>query len=128
MEDIEPNVVPSDSLPDVPEGTRDLFLDLLLAHWPQIAATAWEGYLTKGRGAVTIESGSVPPEVGYYSGSPCRCHDELVASYDPEAVAVVAVIRSATHVVAWIAPLGGVPTPVDAAGAATATQCGRTAH
>jgi hypothetical protein len=25
----------------VPEGTRDSFLDLLLEHWPRIAAVAW---------------------------------------------------------------------------------------
>ena len=128
MESIEPNVVPADPSPDVAEGTQNMFQDLLLAHWPRIAAMAWEGYLTKGRGAVTIENGSVPPKLGYHPGSPCSCHDELVAAYDPEVFAVVAVIKSGKRKVGWIEPLSGVPSPVEAVGLVTATECGATAH
>jgi hypothetical protein len=56
----------AEQLAAVPEGTRDTFVDLLLEHWPRIAATAWDGGLVHGRGTVTIENGSVPPVLAWY--------------------------------------------------------------
>jgi hypothetical protein len=89
----------AEQLAAVSEGTRDIFLDLLLEHWPRIAATAWEGWLVHGRCTVTIENGSVPPVLAYRPGAPCPCHACQVEAYDPERGAVVAVVE----------PRGGVP-------------------
>ena len=50
----------------MPEGARDTFLDLLLEHWPRIAAAAWDGWLVQGRGTVTIE---MRPGQDSYTGS-----------------------------------------------------------
>jgi len=96
----------------VPEGTRDAFLDLLLEHWPRIAATAWDGWRVHGRGTVTIENGSIPPVLGYRPGAPCPCHVRQVEAYDPERQAVVAVMQHDGSV-AWIETLGGEPGPAD---------------
>jgi hypothetical protein len=102
----------AEQLAAVPEGTRDAFLDLLLEYWPRIAATAWEGWLVHGRGTVTIENGSIPPALAYRSGSPCPCHAEQVAAYDPEREVVVAVIDTGGQV-PWIYTLSGEPPPAD---------------
>ena len=63
----------SGELAAVPEGARDFFTDLLLEHWPRIAAAAWDGWLVHGRGTVTIEQGTVPPVRAYRPGAPCPC-------------------------------------------------------
>src|SRR5215475_2092474 len=96
----------------IPEGERDVLLDLLLEHWPRIAAMAWDGWLAHGRGAVTIENGSVPPALGYRPGAPCPCHARAVEAYDPETQVVVAMIDGDGNV-GWLETLGGVPTPAE---------------
>ena len=110
----------------VPEGTRDTFLDLLLEHWPRIAATAWDGWLVHGRGTVTIENGSVPPVLAYRPGAPCPCCAGRVEAYDPERQAVVAVVGD-HGAVAWIETLGGEPQPVHT-DALPAASSGATVH
>ena len=109
------------------EGTPDVMLDLFLAHWPRIAATAWEGFAAGGRGAVTVVSGSMPPTLAYHPGSPCPCHEELGSGSDPAREAVVAVIDEDSDV-AWIATLGGWPTPADTSGTTTADVIGAILH
>src|SRR5262249_43941167 len=96
----------------VPEGARNAFIDLLLEHWPRIAAVAWDGWLAHGRGAVTIENGSVPPTLAYRAGAPCPCHAGAVEAYDPETQVVVAVVDDDGSV-AWLETLGGGPTPAE---------------
>jgi hypothetical protein len=110
----------------VPEGTRDTFLDLLLEHWPRIAATAWEGWLVHGRGTVTIESGSVPPVLAYRPGAPCRCHASQMEAYDPEREVVVAVVEPGGQV-PWIQTLSGEPLPADT-DSLPAVSSGATVH
>src|SRR5262245_26067892 len=105
---IEPEI--ATQLAAVPEGARNVFLDLLLEHWPRIAAVAWDGWLVHGRGTVTIEDGSVPPVLAYQPGAPCACSAAAVEAYDPETQAVVAVLRDGGEV-AWLQTLGGEPTP-----------------
>ena len=122
----ETNTDLAEQLAAIPEGTRDTFLDLLLEHWPQIAATAWEGWLVHGRGTVTIENGSVPPVLAYRPGSPCPCHASQVEAYDPERQAVVAVVQD-DGTVAWIETLGGEPRPADT-DAMPAASSGATVH
>ena len=107
------------------EGTPDPMLDLFLAHWPRIAATAWEGFNGSGRGVVTVLDGSMPPALSYRRGTLCGCHEELVASYDPEREAVVAIVDDDGDV-AWIATLGGWPTPAETPGTTTAELIGAT--
>ncbi len=107
------------------EGTPEPMMDLFLTHWPRIAATAWEGFTTGGRGAITVVSGSVPPELSYHVGAPCKCHEELIGSYDPEREAVVAVVDDEQDVV-WIATLGGWPTPAETSETTTADLIGAT--
>jgi hypothetical protein len=109
------------------EGTPDVMLDLFLANWPRIAATAWEGFAAGGRGAVTVVSGSVPPALSYHVGPPCPCHEELVSGYYPECEVVVAVIDDDGDVV-WIATLGGWPTPEETSGTTTADLVGAILH
>jgi len=96
----------------IPEGERNVFLDLLLEHWPRLATVAWDGWLAQGRGAVTIENGSVPPALAYRAGAPCPCHAGAVEAYDPETQVVVAVVDDDGSV-AWLETLGGVPTPAE---------------
>jgi hypothetical protein len=108
----ETNTELAEQLAAVPEGTRDIFLDLLLEHWPRIAATAWDGWLAHGRGTVTIEDGSVPPALAYRPGALCPCHANLVEAYDPEREAVVAVVAPGGQV-GWMYTLGGEPRPAD---------------
>ena len=102
----------AEQLAAIPEGTRDTFLDLLLEHWPRIAATAWDGWLVHGRGTVTNEDGSVPPALAYRPGSPCPCHADQVEAYDPEREVVVAAIDTGGQV-PWIHTLSGEPRPAD---------------
>jgi len=109
------------------EGTPDPMLDLFLAHWPRIAATAMEGFASGGRGAVTVVSGSVPPALSYHVGPLCPCHEELVSGYDPEREAVVAVVDEDRDVT-WIATLGGWPTPAETSDTTTADVIGATLH
>ncbi len=74
------------------EGTRDPLFDPLLVRWLEIAATAWEGYRTRGRGVVlTTLAGGRVVDIGYYPGSPCDCHAELVAHYEPSEQVIVVV-------------------------------------
>ena len=108
----ETNTELDEQLAAVPEGTRDIFLDLLLEHWPRIAATAWDGWLVHGRGMVTIEDGSVPPVLAYRPGAPCPCHASQVEAYDPEREGVVAVVELGGQV-PWIYTLSGEPRPAD---------------
>ena len=122
----ETNTDLAEQLAAIPEGTRDTFLDLLLEHWPQIAATAWEGWLVHGRGTVTIENGSVPPVLAYRSGSPCPCHASEVEAYDPEREAVVAVVDTGGQV-PCIYRLSGEPRPADT-DLLPAASCGATVH
>ena len=110
----------------VPEGTRDTFLDLLLEHWPRIAAVAWDGWLIRGRGTVTIENGSVPPVLAYRPGAPCPCHASQVEAYDPEREVVVAVVEPGGEV-PWIQTLSGEPRPADT-DALPAASSGATVH
>jgi hypothetical protein len=102
----------AEPLAAVPEGTRDVFLDLLLEHWLRIAAAAWDGWLVHGRGTVTIEDGSIPPVLTYRPGAPCPCHASAVEAYDPEREVVVAVVQPRGEV-PWIQTLSGVPRPAD---------------
>jgi hypothetical protein len=109
------------------EGTPDPMMDLFLAHWPRIAATAWEGFTGRGRGAVTVVAGSIPPALAYRAGTLCACHEELVNGYDPTREAVVAVVDDDGDVT-WIAALGGWPTPGETAETTTAEVLGATVH
>jgi hypothetical protein len=95
----------------VPEARRDAFLDMLLEHWPRIAALGWLGYERSGRGTVTVCDGSFPPELAYRPGAPCRCHADAVASYDPSAEVVLAVVRRASARPVWVQVLSGSPAP-----------------
>jgi hypothetical protein len=79
------------------EGTPDPTMDLFLAHWPRIAATAWEGFRGAGRGVVTVVDGSIPLAVVDDDGD-----------------------------VTWIAKLGGWPTPPETDATVTATLLGAT--
>jgi|SRR5215475_7776592 len=108
----ETNTDLTEELAAVPEGTRDTFLDLLLEHWPRIAATAWDGWLVHGRGTVTTENGSVPPVPAYRPGAPRPCHASQVEAYDPEREGVVAVVELGGQV-PWIYTLSGEPRPAD---------------
>lgn len=110
----------------IPEGTRDDLLDALLDDWPQIAATAWDGWRTRGRGTVVIAPGSAPT-ITYRPGPPCDCHGEAVGAYDPETQAVVAVLRHGEKVV-WVETLSGWPAPPDAAAALPADARDATTH
>jgi hypothetical protein len=52
----------------MPEGSRDFFIDLLLEHWPRIAAVAWDGWLawlhTLGGEPTPAASETFPPACG----------------------------------------------------------------
>jgi hypothetical protein len=96
------------------EGTRDPVFDPLLAHWLEIAATAWEGYRTRGRGVVvTTFAGGRIVDIGYYPGSPCDCHAELVALYEPSEQAIV-VVHNFGPEPDCLLPLVGWPSPREA--------------
>lgn len=101
--------------PSVPEATRDDFLDMLLEHWPRIAAMAWLGYERAGRGTVIVRDGSIPPELAYRPGAPCRCHTDAVAGYAPHAEVVLAVVRHESQRPVWVQVLSGSPPPPAAA-------------
>ena len=107
------------------EGTPDPMMDVFLAHWPRIAATAWEGFTGQGRGVVTVVDGSMLPALAYRVGAPCGCHEEVVGGYDPEREVVLAVVDDDGDD-RWIARLGGWPTPAEAGATATAALVGAT--
>jgi len=117
-----------DPNPGVPEAARDAFLDMLLEHWPRIAALAWLGFQRVGRGTVTVRDGSVPPALGYRPGSPCRCHAEAVAGYDPANEVVLAVVRPASARVVWAHVLAGTPGPRAAAAVVPGHLLGEAVH
>jgi hypothetical protein len=125
-EDIEP-FPPTDPAPDVPEAARNAFLDLMLAHWPRIAATAWDGFRRAGRGAVVVADGSVPPRLTYRPGAPCPCHAEAVSAYAPEREVVLAVVDADADV-RWIEILSGWPPPPVAAATVGAAARGEVLH
>ncbi len=74
-----------------------------------------------------VTDGAVPLVLSYHPGSPCPCHEELVAGYDPNREAVVAVIDEDRDI-RWIATLGGSPTPAETPDTTTAESLGATVH
>lgn len=126
MTDID--IDPDDEAAGVPEGMPHEVLDVIVEHWPRIAAAAWDGWRTRGRGTVTIEAGSLPPCVEYRVGSPCPCHRDAVAAYDPATQAVVAVVRTDDAEVVWHQTLGGWPSPEQAAAECPGAARGKTVH
>jgi len=115
---------PADPDAGTPESARDPFLDLLLAHWPRIAAEGWDGFRRVGRGTVTVRDGSVPPELAYRAGAPCTCHADAVTEYDPHAQVVLAVVNDDGHV-PWVHVLAGSPSPRAAAETLSAAARGQ---
>ncbi len=108
------------------EGTRDPLFDPLLVRWLEIAATAWEGYRTRGRGVVlTTLAGGRVVDIGYYPGSPCDCHAELVAHYEPSEQVIV-VVHDLGPELDYLLPLAGWPSPREAWEIAGATRLGAT--
>jgi hypothetical protein len=104
---------------DVPEGATDPLLDLLLWHWLRIAAAAWEGYQTRGRGAVVMLIQGGRTGFSYRRGAPCPCHARWVEAYDPNEQVVVVLRRDGAKAES-VHILGGWPSPpaaLDAAGA-----------
>lgn len=109
----------------LPEDAADTEADersLLVGNWLFLAAIAWAGYCSEGRGTVLVsEDGTA-----YRPGAPCDCHAELVTAYDPEREAVVAIVEDAgiraIHVVT------GWPAPPDAVRVTPAERCRLTAH
>lgn len=108
-----------DDRPSVPETPSDG----ILRDWLFLAAIAWAGYQEHGRGTVVAD------EEGrscFRPGSICPCHEELVADYDPERQAVVALLQGdeilSIHVVA------GWPAPPDAALVTPGERFKLTAH
>jgi hypothetical protein len=83
---------------------------LAMRAWPLIAAAAWEAYRETGRGAVMLDAEG---RFGYQPGSPCPCHHEAVAAYDPEREVVVALCDG--ELVRDVIVVAGWPAPPDAA-------------
>jgi hypothetical protein len=108
--DVQPTRPTPDPDAGTPESARDAFLDLLLDHWPRIAAEGWDGFRRVGRGTVTVRDGSLPPALAYRAGAPCGCHADAVTEYDPHAQVVVAIVDDAGHV-PWVHVLSGWPPP-----------------
>lgn len=93
--------------------------DLILAHWPVVAAKAWQGAVVSGPGAVVLTVTEGPTEIVYRQGSPCTCHPIEPSTYDPETEAVVVIQRGAESSVPVI--LGGWPSPPEAFAATDAS-------
>ena len=108
-------------LPEDTDTNADERIEIV-GNWLFLAAVAWAGYCSDGRGTVLVsEYGTT-----YHPGSPCDGHAELVTAYDPEREAVVALVGSAgihaVHVVT------GWPTPPDAVRVTPAERFRLTAH
>lgn len=101
------------------------FVGLLLERWLGIAAVAWDGFWTQGRGVVVLTEGHGDPTWTYHPGSPCSCHQEMVEGYDPEYQVVIAHCGKDDGI-CCINVFGGWPAPPHAATSASATQCGAT--
>ena len=101
--------------PDIPAGADHAPGDLLLEHWPRLAATAWEGFLLGGPGSVAITFDAHDPDFVYRPGSPCECHPIGRDSYDPRTQIIF--VDPCTGIPAL---LSGWPDPPDAYAQATA--------
>ena len=99
----------------IPETAGHPDFDLLLVHWPRIAALAWQGALSVGRGTalVTVEEvGADTTDIAYWPGAPCSCHPIAADTYAPDEEAVVVVRRGDRCSVPLI--LNGWPPPPEA--------------
>lgn len=102
------------------------FADLILDHWLGIAAVAWEGFSTRGRGVVVVlTEGDGEPTLAYRPGPPCSCHQEMVEAYDPEHQVVIAHCATRDDL-CCLNVFGGWPAPPHAVTSASAAQCGAT--
>lgn len=104
--------VQSASLEEIPETACHPDFDLILTHWPRIAAVAWQGAVSAGPGAVQVTVRKAGTEIVYRPGSPCSCHPIAADTYTPDAEAVVLVRRGNRCSVPLI--LNGWPTPPEA--------------
>jgi hypothetical protein len=103
-------------------------LDLVLRSWSELAATAWEGYLTLGRGWVHVIPAGENISATYFPGPPCPCHPETVREYDPETQAVIAVQSGDAEEDFALHVLGGWPAPPEAFATVPAEALGEVVH
>ncbi len=114
------------SLEEIPESFSARDLDLMLAYWPCIAATAWSGFLASGYGAVLVTVQPDGVEISYTMGSVCQCHPVLDGSYNAtEQVVIVMEIDDETSVPIIVR---GWPTPPEAYASLGAEVMGETVH
>jgi hypothetical protein len=97
--------------------------DLLLLLWDEIAAVAWHGFQTSGRGFIRLVQGKGTSELRYQPGSPDEALQTVVAQYSPETEALVAIENDDGGV---LVSLEGLPRPCDAA--SSAPLCRATLH
>jgi hypothetical protein len=114
------------SVEEIPETAQHPDFDLILAHWPRIASTAWSGALTMGPSFIGLVILDAEIEFEYRPGSPCRCHPVGTDTYDPEHQVVVVVCRAQQVSLPMI--LAGWPTPPEAYAALTADGDDATVH
>jgi hypothetical protein len=110
---------------DVPESAEHVDLDAITRHWRFLAAVAWDGFLAVGRGAVCVEVNADGWTATYRAGAPCVCHEELVDGYDPEKIAIIAVLREGEL---NLYAVDGWPCPPEAYEQAPADMLQRTVH
>lgn len=109
------------------EDKNDPFADLIMHNWLGIAAVAWEGFSTRGRGMVVLTEGDGKATLAYQPGPPCPCHAEMVAGYDPERQVVIAHCATRDDI-CCLNVFGGWPAPPDAATSASAMECAATVN
>jgi hypothetical protein len=110
----------------VPEDAAlELDGELVNEGWPVIAAVAWQGYLTEGRGVVMID---YERRAAYCRGALGECDRYLVDTYDPELEVVVAVVDCDEMCTRSIHLIAGWPAPPDAFRITPAERSRLTAH
>ena len=103
-------------------------LDLVLRCWSELAAVAWEGHLTVGRGHVVMISDGELVRSDYMPGPPCRCHAKAVEQYDPGTQAVIVLRHGEGEEDFIVYVLGGWPEPPAAYATVSADSLGAVVH
>ncbi len=107
------------------EAQAEFDLDAILQNWRFIAAIAWEGYLSHGRGIVKITVSGERADVAYRGGA-FRAHEVgCVDSYDPQEQLVLVVCHQ-SHETLYL--LAGYPSPPRCFANASARMMQATVH
>jgi len=103
----------TEDVASIPEAATHPDLTPLLYNWRRVAAVAWEGMLTRGRGFVNIDVSGSETVYTYRPGVPCEHFRELIEGYDPERE-VLLCIDHGPEVADGLVRIGGWPTPPEA--------------